>query len=85
MGLDLLGVEGLALRVNTRGDHIGALVHIGQQQCGADAGLSVETGATVSVPARADLEVKWAVHPILLGPEYRRQVLRHSSLEILSV
>lgn len=72
MGLDLLRIDGLALGVDAGGDHIGALVHVGKQEGGADAGLSVQTRAPVAVPARADLEVKRAVHPVLLRPEYRR-------------
>lgn len=43
MGLDLLRIDGLALGVDAGGDHIGALVHVGKQEGGADAGLSVQT------------------------------------------
>ena len=80
MGLDLLGIDGLALRVDAGSDHIGALIHVGEEESGASAGLGMQTRATVSVPARADLEVEGAVHPVLLGSEYRRQMLRHFSL-----
>jgi len=30
VGLDFAGVNGLALRIDARGDHIGALVHVGE-------------------------------------------------------
>lgn len=82
MGLDLLGIDGLALGVDARGDHIGALVHVGEEQGGADAGLRMQTGAPVAVPAGADLEVEGAVHPVLLCPENGCQVLRHFSLSL---
>ena len=78
MVLDLLGVEGLALRVDAGGDHVGALVHVGEEKRWADGGLCVEPRAPISVPARSDLEVERTVHSVLLRPEYRRQVLRHS-------
>lgn len=70
MGLYLFGVERLAQRIDTRGDRIRALVHVGQKYRGAYAGLRVETRAPVAVPARADLEIEGAVNPILLRPEY---------------
>lgn len=70
MGLDLLGIDRLALRVDAGGDHVGALVHVGEEQRGAGAGLSVQTRAPVAVPTRADLEVERAVHPVLLRPKY---------------
>ena len=75
--LNLPGVDGLALGVHAGGYHVGPLVHVGEQQRRANAGLRVEPGAPVTVPARPDLEVERAVHPVLLRPEYRCQVLRH--------
>ena len=76
--LDLARVEGLALRVDAGvGEHIGALVHVGEEESWADAGLGVKARAAVAVTARADLEVEGAVHAVLLRPEYRSQVLRH--------
>lgn len=82
MGLDLLGIDGLTLGVDAGGDHVGALVHVGEEEGGADAGLGVKTRAAVAVPARADLEVEGAVNPVLLRPENRRQVLRHGFLSL---
>lgn len=78
--LHLAGVDGLALGVDAGGDHIGPLVHVGEQERGADAGLGVESGAAVAVPASPNFEVERAVHSVLLRPEYRSQVLRHSSI-----
>lgn len=75
--LHFAGVEGIALSVDTRGDHIGSLVHVRKQQGGTDAGLGVEPGATIAVPASSDLEIERAIHPVLLCPEYRCQMLRH--------
>lgn len=77
MFLHLFGINRLALSVNARSNHVGALVHVGKQKRGANTGLRVETRATVPVPTRADLEVERAVNSVLLRPENRRQVLRH--------
>lgn len=77
MVLDFAGVKGLALGIDAGSDHIGALVHVGEEEGRADAGFGVETGATVAVPASSDLKVEGTVHPVLLRPEYRSQVLRH--------
>nr|GMD20402.1 hypothetical protein CR513_50792 [Ipomoea batatas] len=70
-------IDWVALGVDAGGYHVGALVHVGEEDGGADAGLGMEPGAAVAVTARADLEVEGAVHPILLRSEYRCQVLRH--------
>lgn len=69
MILDLAGIKGLALRVDTGGDHVRSLVHIREEKCGADAGLSVKPGAPISMSAGSDLEVKGTVNPILLRSE----------------
>ena len=69
MGLHLAGVDRVALGVDAGGDHIGALVHIGEQQSWAHAGLRVQPRAPVAVSARPDFEVERAVHPVLLRPE----------------
>lgn len=77
--LDVSGVEvGIGLSLWRRvGEHVGALVHVGEAESGADGRLSVEPGAPVAVPAGPDLEVEGAIHPVLLSPEYRSQVFRH--------
>lgn len=75
--LDLTRVYGLTVCVDAGGDHVGALIHVRQQYRWADAGLRVQPGAPVTVPACPDLEVERAIHPVLLCPEYRCQVLRH--------
>ena len=75
--LDLARVDGVAVGVDAGGYHVGALVHVGEQNGGAYAGLRVEAGAPISVPTRADLEVERAIHPVLLRPENRCQMLRH--------
>lgn len=80
MFLDLARVKRVALRVDAGGDHIKPLVHVRKQERGADTRLRVETRASVAVSARADLEVKRTVYPVFLGPENRRQVLRHRRL-----
>ena len=77
MGLDGAGVDGLALCVDTRGDHVGTLVHVGEEESGADAGLCVESGATISVSTSTDLEIEGAVHSVFLRSKYRSQMLRH--------
>lgn len=69
VGLDLARVQGLPLGVDTGGDHVGSLVHVGEEEGWGDCGTVVETRATVSVTARADLEVERAVHSVLFGSE----------------
>ena len=84
--LHLVGVKGLGLWLIGVGDnvhvHVGPLVHVRQNQRWANCGLRVKPGAPVAVPARADLEVERTVHPVLLRPEYRCQVLRHLSVRV---
>lgn len=77
--LDLSRVESLALGVDAGVcEHIGPLVHVGEQKGGADAGLGVEARAPVAMSASSDLEVEGAVNPVLLCAEDRCQVLGHS-------
>lgn len=78
MLLDLARVEGLALGVDAGGDHVGPLVHVGQQQRGTDGRAVVQARAAVTVAASADLEIEGAVDAILLCAEDGSQVLRHS-------
>jgi len=75
--LDLARVDGVAVGIDAGGYHVGALVHVGEENGGTYAGLCVEARAAIPVPTRADLEVERAIYPVLLRPEYRRQVLRH--------
>ena len=75
--LDLAGVKGLPRWVDAGGDHVGAQVHVGEEEGRGDGGAVVQAGAAVPVTARPDLEVEWAVHAVLLGPEDRCQVLCH--------
>ena len=77
VGLNGARVDGLALSVDARRDHVRALVHVGEEKGRAYAGLRVEPRAPVAVSARSDLEVERAVHSVFLRPKYRRQVLRH--------
>lgn len=56
MVLNFARIEGLTLRINALSNHVRALVHIGQEKGRADAGLGVEPGALVSVPASTDLK-----------------------------
>ena len=70
MLLHLAGVDWLALGIDAWGDHVGTLVHVGEQECGADAGLGVEPRTPVTVPASADLEVEGPINSVLLRPEY---------------
>ncbi|KAI9072262.1 hypothetical protein K1719_045766 [Acacia pycnantha] len=43
MVLNLAGVDWLALGVDAGGDHVGTLVHVGEQKIGAYAGLDPKT------------------------------------------
>ena len=77
MLLDLIGVDRLALGVDAGGDHVGALVHVGEEERRGDGGAVVEAGAPVAVAAGADFEVERAVDAVFLGAENGGQVLRH--------
>ena len=74
--LDVGRVE-IGVGLSLGGEHVRPLVHIREAQRGADRRLRVQPRAPVPVPARPDLEVERAVHPVLLRTKYRRQVLRH--------
>lgn len=71
MVVDLARVYGLPVGINARCYHVGPLVHVRKKNCWAYAGLCVETRAPITVPARADLEVERAIHPVFLRPENR--------------
>lgn len=60
----------MAISIDAGGNHVRALVHVGEEESGADARFGVEPGAAVSVTASADLEVERTVDPVLLRPEY---------------
>jgi len=75
--LDFARVDGVVVGVDAEGYHVGALVHVGEQNGRAYARLRVEERAAITVPARADLEVERAIHHDLPRREYRCQVLRH--------
>lgn len=78
--LDLARVQGLPLRIHAGRDHVGALVHVRQQQRGRDAWPVVQPRAPVAVAAGADLEVEGTVDAVLLRPEDRCQMLRHAPI-----
>lgn len=69
MVLNLAGIDGLPLGIDAGGDHVGTLVHVGEDEGGGDGGSVMEAGAAVPVAASSDLEVERAVHPVLLGTE----------------
>lgn len=76
--INVLGGElGVGAHARGRSDHVGALVHVGEEKSRADAGLRVEARAAVAMPTSPNLEVERAVHAVLLRSEDRRQVLRH--------
>ena len=75
--LDLARVERLAVRVDAGGNHVRALVHVGEEESWGDRRAVVEAGAAVAVAARSDLEIEWTVDAVLLCSEYRCKVLRH--------
>lgn len=77
MVLNLLRVKRLALGIDSGRDHVRALIHVGKHYGWTDARLRVEARAPVSVTAGPNLEVKRAVHSVLLRPENRRQMLCH--------
>jgi hypothetical protein len=78
--LDPLRVDGVALRVHARGDHVRPLVHVAEQQRRGDGRLVVQAGAPVAVAACADLEVEGAVHAVLLRAKDGRKMLSHGCL-----
>ena len=67
MLLDLARVERLALGVDSGGDHVGSLVHVGEEEGRGDGGAVVDSRAAVTVTARAHLVVERAVDSVLLG------------------
>ena len=69
--LDLARVEGLAICIDTGGDHVGSLVHVGEEECWGDGRTVVETRAAVTVTASANLEVEGTVHSVLFGTKDR--------------
>lgn len=48
--------------IDAWGDHVGAVVHVGEEECGGNGGVVVEARATIAVAANADLEVEGAVN-----------------------
>ena len=79
MLLDLVRIHGCVGELDTEGGGVvRALVHVGEEEGGADGGAVVDAGATLSMPACPDLEVEGAVNAVLLRAEYGSQVLRHS-------
>lgn len=79
MILGFTWINGLALCIDARRDHIRPLVHTGEKESWADAGTSVNPGAVIAMPASSNLEVEGAVHPILLRPKDGRQVPCHQT------
>ena len=78
MLLDLVRIHGCVGEFDAESSGVvRALVHVGEEECGADGGAVVDARATVSMPACPDLEVEGAVHPVLLGAEDGSEVLRH--------
>lgn len=77
MLLDFAWVDGVALWVHAWSYHVGALVHVGEKEGRGDGWAVVETRAPVAVTTRADLEVEWTVHAVLLGAENGSEVLCH--------
>lgn len=67
--LDLSRIDRLALSIHTRCDHIGALVHVGEEDSRRYRGFVVQTRTSIAVTARAYLEIEWTVHPVLLRAE----------------
>lgn len=53
------------------------LVHVREEEGGADSGTIVEARAAISMAASPDLEVEGAVHSVFLGTKDGSQVLRH--------
>lgn len=68
--LNLARVDGVPLWVHAGGDHVGSLVHVGEQDGWADAGFRVEPRASIAVSACSDFEVEWAIHSVFLCSEY---------------
>lgn len=79
MLLDVAGVDVVALGVHAGRCQVQPLVHVGEEEGGADGGLVVHARAAVAMPARPDLEVERAVYPILLCAEDGCQMLRHAA------
>lgn len=77
MRLQRIGGDRLTLGVDTRSNHVRALVHVREEESRRDSRAVMESRAAISMAASTDLEVERAVHTVFLCPENRRQVLRH--------
>lgn len=77
MLLNFAGVDVLALWIQPGGGQIGALVHVGEEDGGANSGSGVQAGTTIAMAASADLEVERAIDTVLLGSEDGSQMLSH--------
>jgi hypothetical protein len=67
MLLHLLRINGLALSINTRCYHIRALIHVSKHKSRRYGWPVVQTGAAIPMTTSPNLEVKRAVHPVLLS------------------
>lgn len=67
--LYLAGIDGLTLRIYSGGDHVRALVHVREKEGWGDRRSVVEPRAPVPMPACSNLEIKGAIHTVLLGTE----------------
>lgn len=75
--LNLPGINRLALSVYTWSNHVGTLIHVGEEKRWGDRGAIVEARASISVTTSTDLEIERTVHAVLFGAEDGSQVLRH--------
>jgi hypothetical protein len=77
MLLNLPWIHILSGDLDTWSGIVRPLVHVGEEEGGADSGAIVEAGAAISMAASPDLEVEGAVHSVFLGTKDGSQVLRH--------
>lgn len=62
--------------------HIWSLIHVRENESGANGGFGVKTRTTVAVTACSDLEVEGAVNSVFLCTEDGCQMLRHLWLRV---
>lgn len=78
MLLHSAGVDILTLGIHPGSSEVGPLVHVGEEQRGADRGPVMQAGAAVAMAAGANFEIERAIDTIFLCAEDGSQVFSHA-------
>lgn len=69
MFLDLTRIDWLTLWIDAGGDHVRALVHVGEEESRGGCRTVMEARTAVAVTAGSDLEIEGAIDAVLFGAE----------------